>query len=84
VRERRLLVWLYIHYRVWKKNNNTLKIGNKVLCEWGVDPATKVRALRDFEQAGLITVQWRGNKSPLVTLRSDLSMLSIRPMANQS
>jgi hypothetical protein len=66
---RRLLVWLYIHHRVWSDKNNTVRIGNVTLGSWGVRRMTKYRALRDLEKAGLISVEWRDRKSPLVTVR---------------
>ena len=68
LRDRRLLVWLYIKYRAWKESSNTVAIGNRNLQSWGVSPWTKCRALRDFERAGLISVVWRERTSPVVTL----------------
>jgi hypothetical protein len=68
LRDRRLLVWLYIKYRAWKESSNTVAIGNRNLQSWGVSPWTKCRALRDFERAGLISVDWRERTSPVVTL----------------
>jgi hypothetical protein len=68
LRDRRLLVWLYIKYRAWKESSNTVAIGNRNLRSWGVSPWTKCRALRDFECAGLISVDWRDRTSPVVTL----------------
>jgi hypothetical protein len=78
VRERRLVVWLYIHYRVWCENSNTVEVGNKNLREWGVSHQTKTRALLAFERAGLVTIEWRGRNSPWVTVRADMSMLCIK------
>jgi hypothetical protein len=72
--DRQWMVWLYIHYRALWDKTNTVEIGNKTLKEWGVSPTVKNRALYAFERAGLISIEWRGNKSPLVTLRADLSM----------
>jgi hypothetical protein len=72
------LVWDYIHHRVGATGKNTVEIGNVGLREWGVDRFTKLRALRAFESAGLITVEWRVRRSPLVTVRRDLCMLDIR------
>src|SRR5262249_24053057 len=64
----RLLVWLYIHHRVWSDKSRTVAIGNIALRSWGVNQMTKLRALRDLEVAGLVSVQWRDRKSPLVTV----------------
>jgi hypothetical protein len=30
---------------------------------------TRLRALRDLERRGLVTVEWRMNKSPIVTVQ---------------
>ena len=38
LRDRRLLVWLYIKYRAWKESSNTVAIGNRNLRSWGVSP----------------------------------------------
>jgi hypothetical protein len=72
--DKQWMVWLYIHYRALWDKTNTVEIGNKTLKEWGVGRTVKNRALYAFERAGLITVDWRGRKSPVVTLRPDLSM----------
>jgi hypothetical protein len=66
---------LYIHFRVLWDKSNTVEIGNKTLKSWGVGRTVKNRALYAFERAGLISIEWRGSKSPHVTLRADLSML---------
>jgi DNA-binding transcriptional ArsR family regulator len=39
-----------------------------MLRDWGIQPDAKNRALRKLEHAGLITVERRGKRSPLVTL----------------
>ena len=76
--EKWALVWAFIHHRVGATGKDTVEIGNVGLREWGVDSDTKIRALRAFERAGLVSVEWRGRTSPLVTLRPDLSILKIR------
>jgi hypothetical protein len=65
---RRLLVWLYIHHRVWADKRQTVTIGNQTLGAWGVSRKEKYTALRKLAGAGLIEVEWRERKSPLVTL----------------
>ena len=64
----RILVWMYIHHRIWSDKSNTVAIGNVTLRSWGVKQMTKLRALHDLESAGLIAVEWRDRKSPLITL----------------
>ncbi len=65
---RRFLVWLYVHHRVWSDKANTVLIGNKTLSTWGVSRKVKYTALRRLAEAGLIAVQWRVRRSPIVTL----------------
>jgi hypothetical protein len=77
-RDRRWVVWVYVHYRVGRTNSNTVEVGSKTLREWGVSPQTKLRALRFYERAGLWAVEWRGKQSPLVTVRPDLCKLRAR------
>jgi hypothetical protein len=71
------IVALYLYHqvfvgRLFSDKPDTVTVANKTLKTWGVNPKTKSRALRAFEKAGLITVQWRGRRSPIVTLRADL------------
>jgi DNA-binding PadR family transcriptional regulator len=32
-------------------------------------PVSRLRALRDLERRGLVTIEWRTNKSPIVTVQ---------------
>jgi hypothetical protein len=64
----RALVWHYLHYRVWAEGVPTVPMSNRTLADMGVDRYTKYRALRCLERAGLIRVEHRGHRSPLVTL----------------
>jgi hypothetical protein len=64
----RALVWHYIHYRVWAEGTPTIPLANRALAKMGVDRYTKYRALDCLERAGLIRVERRGRRSPLVTL----------------
>ena len=67
---KRLLVWLYIHHRMWADKATTVTIGNKTLSEWGVNRKMKYSALRKLEEAGLVSISWRERLSPLVTVSS--------------
>ena len=62
------LVWHYLHYRVWVTKSRTVTLPNKTLKSWGVDRMSKSRALRKLQQAGLVSVESRTRRSPLVTL----------------
>jgi DNA-binding FadR family transcriptional regulator len=46
----------------------TFPLPNGRLCENGVSRKVKRRVLRDLEAAGLITVERRLGKTPLITL----------------
>ena len=65
-----MLVWLYIHHRVWADKAHAVVIAYKTLEAWGVGRKAKYAALRNLEMAGLIQVKWRERKSPLVSLVS--------------
>ena len=62
------LVLNYIYYRVWAEGQRTIPLPNQTLAGMGVDRRTKYRALQRLERAGLIRVEHRGRRSPLVTL----------------
>jgi hypothetical protein len=62
------IVWYYIHYRVWADGQRTVPLPNKTLASLGVTRWVKQRALRNLERARLVRVEYRGRKSPLVTL----------------
>jgi hypothetical protein len=55
-------------YLAWKTKSMTFLLPNEWLEEHGVSRKTKTRVLRDLERAHLVTVEWRGKKSPIVTL----------------
>ena len=63
-----LVVWLYIHYRVWAEKQDTVKLSNAALRSWGVGRKTKYTALRLLADAGLIKVDVAPRRSPVVTL----------------
>jgi hypothetical protein len=62
------IVWHYIHYRVWADDTPTIPLPNQKLAAMGVSRQMKWRALQRLEQAGLIKVERRERRSPLVTL----------------
>lgn len=59
-------VWL-LHLS-WKAGSLTFPLPNGRLAEHGVDRQAKRRALGNLEKAGLITVNRRDRKTPIVTL----------------
>jgi hypothetical protein len=60
-----LCVWLQ-HLR-WK-NGTTFSLPSGKLGKLGVNRFAKSRALKELEAAGLITVEWRTGKNPMVTM----------------
>ena len=60
---------LILVYEYWRTGGRTIKLTNTMAAEVGVSPGAKGRALDDLEQVGLIEVEKRPNRSPLVTLR---------------
>jgi hypothetical protein len=65
---KRLLVWLWLLERVFDRHTDTVTASNTLLQQIGVDRYTKNRALRDLEKAGLIRVDWRNRRNPIVTV----------------
>ena len=59
-------VWLV--HRVWLRQCPTVAVPNGELVKLGVSPDAKVRALRQLEAAGLVMIDWRPRKTPLVTM----------------
>jgi hypothetical protein len=56
---------LFLH---WKANGDPVKLANGMLGMDGVSRFAKHRALAELEQFGLITINRRQRKSPIVTL----------------
>jgi hypothetical protein len=59
-------VWLL--HLAWKAGSPTFKLSNDKLAERGAERRAKRRALANLEAAGLITVERRHGKAPVVTL----------------
>jgi hypothetical protein len=52
----------------WRLRSATIKVTNRALASYKMDRHTKLETLRRLERAGLISVEWRQRKSPLVTI----------------
>jgi hypothetical protein len=63
-----MLVLIELLHRSWKAHSLTFPLSNKSLEKSGVSREIKRRVLRDLEAAGLITVERRHGRAPLVTL----------------
>jgi hypothetical protein len=59
-------VWLL--HLAWKAGSMTFPLPNDRLAKRGVDRRMKRKALANLEEAGLITVDRRPSKTPIVTL----------------
>jgi hypothetical protein len=59
-------VALHLLFLHWKNSGEPIKLGNAALVVAGVPSQSKRRALRELEHRDLITVEWRGKKSPLI------------------
>jgi len=56
---------LYLH---WKGDGQPIKLANGMLRIDGISRQSKWRALRDLERRGLVVVECRPNRSPIVRL----------------
>ena len=59
---------MLILYRSWQQQTPTVVVSNTMLRQYGISRETKRRALEQLEAAGLITVEWRATKNPIVTV----------------
>src|SRR5271169_3008577 len=50
------------------RGSDSFSVSNLMMRDWGVLPDAKSRALRKLQKAGLIAIEGRGKRSPLVTL----------------
>jgi hypothetical protein len=63
-----LATLLTLWYLRFTRHKNPVELPNTYLKESGTSRGGKYRALKNLEDAGLIRVEYRENKSPLVTL----------------
>ena len=62
------MVYVWLVHQARKTGKNAVAVPNRALAKYGVGRVSKYRALRQFERAELITVEWRPRKTPLVIL----------------
>jgi hypothetical protein len=62
------IVLLYLH---WRDNGRPITLANCTVKGDGIPRETKRRALRDLERRGLVRVDWRQRKSPIVQVLID-------------
>ena len=63
-----LLVGLALWHLKGLRKADTFVVSNLMVRDWSIEPDAKRRGLRALEMAGLIRVQRRGKRSPLVTI----------------
>jgi hypothetical protein len=61
-------VFLHLLFLTWRSPDKPVRLGNASLTDKAVDRYTKRRVLRELEALGLIRVEWRPKKSPIVTV----------------
>jgi hypothetical protein len=65
-------VWVvacHILYETWRAKGQPIKLPNGMLARCGVSRFAKYRALEKLEQLGLVSIEWRAKKSPIVAIR---------------
>ena len=62
-------VLMHILYEAWRNKGGPIKLPNGMLKRLGVSRDSKHLALRKLERIGVISVEWRDRKSPIITLR---------------
>ena len=60
------LVALHVLHLHWKGDGKPIKLANGMLEYDGISHDSKTRALKELEQRGLVTVDWREKKSPII------------------
>jgi hypothetical protein len=65
------MVFVLLAYLTWKNKGRAFVLSNDRLSRYGVSREVKYRALARLENAGVIRVQRRGRRAPLVTLLID-------------
>jgi hypothetical protein len=64
----KMMVWLWLRHQAWKTRRKVVAAPNGVLTEYGISPDVKRAALRQLEAAGLIGIERRPRKTPIVTI----------------
>jgi hypothetical protein len=64
-----LPVYCHLLYESWRTGGQPVKLANGFLARLGISRDAKASALHRLERLSLVTVEWRDNKSPIVTVR---------------
>jgi hypothetical protein len=63
--------WAVLHvllFESWRTESKTIKLPNQFAETLGIARDTKLHGLRELERLSVVKVDWRGKKSPLVTV----------------
>jgi hypothetical protein len=69
--DRRLFVWIWLLHRTWQRGSLTVVVSSAALRKFGVSRDVKRHVLKQLEAAGLIQVEWRPHRNPVVTVIKD-------------
>jgi hypothetical protein len=58
---------LHLLYEHWRNGGRSIRLANVALAAEGVGRTVKLDGLRELERLGLVKVEWRSKKSPIVT-----------------
>lgn len=61
-------VLMALLHRCWRKNTRRVCLSGQLLSTVGIQRHSGYRGLADLEDAGLVTVERRGGRSPMVTI----------------
>jgi Bacterial regulatory proteins, gntR family len=64
----RAMVWVLLQHMAWQNDHAAFPVSNAVLAKYGVSREVKRRALASLESSGLIVVERRHGRAPVVTL----------------
>lgn len=67
-RDASMAVLVELAYRVFRQRTKTVELPNEKLGAVGISRHAKTRALRHLAADGLVAVEWRRRKTPLVTV----------------
>lgn len=61
-------VFRHLLFLTWRAPGKSVPLGNAALAQKGIERHVKKRACLELEALGLIRVEWRSKKSPIVTV----------------
>jgi hypothetical protein len=64
----RAMVWVLLQHMAWQNRWTAFPLSNALLAKYGVSREIKRRALAALESSGLIVVERRHGRAPVVTL----------------